>query len=167
MSESSLYPFQLMDVRLYEAVIERLETDESEAPPAAKADGGETQVPLGIELTVQKLEKQEVSVFLSLQFSQLPDREPAFRLCFTLDGLFATYADLDDIEEGVWEDFRSLSAITLLWPYARECAQSFFHRMRVDFPPLPTLNRLTLATQTEEVEHGEDSDDDPVGSPPS
>lgn len=135
MGQSTPYPFQLLDVRLYEAVIERLEPDESvEAEDIA-------QIPIAVNLEVVEHSDRRLSAFLTLDTKGL---ENEFRLRFTLQGVFETSVDLKDVEQELRQEFEDHSAVFLLWPYARECMHNFAHQIRKDLPLLPTLNRLAM-----------------------
>ncbi len=136
------YPIQLIDVRLFEANIKRRKgggkpSEEKQTPEAEN-------IPLEIGLTINKLESKMISCQLSLNITGLPKEQPEFEMAIKLEGLFESQMDFDKIEKEIWDDFKGHSAISILWPYARECVQNFVHRMREDLPILPTLNRLNF-----------------------
>lgn len=145
MEPGGLYPMQLLDVRLYTAMLERPSTEESVAGVETEDEQNVVNPFLGINVEVfRPTENNQVSVFLTLEIKGPDPKHPEFRLNFTLEGLFEAQVALDTIDAAVWEEFENTSAITLLWPYAREYTQSFTRRMRVDLPVLPTLHRLAL-----------------------
>ncbi len=152
MDQPALYPLQLVDVRLYEATIERYEPVE-ETEPQEEVKG----LPVGINLKVVRHSSRRVSVFLEINVSGPKAHAPEFHLRFVLEGLFDALVDLDEIDEESWKEFEDISAITLLWPYAREYTGNFARRMRADVPVLPTLNRLSMSRL--EMEEAASSDD--------
>jgi len=141
MDTSTLYPLQLVDVRLYDAVLERLEA--ADAPETD--DEADAAAPL-LRISVQAVKRSsaQASAFLTVEIRGPVASDPRFHISFTLEGLFEAQLDLDDLSEDVWQEFEKVFAVTLLWPYAREYTQSFSRRMRENLPVLPTLNRLTL-----------------------
>ncbi len=146
MDENLLYPLQLLDVRLYEADIERID-----AEPDQESDVGgpaEEQVPaprLTVHVGIQRHdETRRASVFLTTEIEGPDPEAPDFRLSVTIEGLFDALVDLVEIDSSVWQEFEDTSSVSLLWPYVREVVHSFTRRMRVDVPVLPTLNQLTL-----------------------
>jgi len=141
MDPQTRYPFQLLDVRLYTATIKRL------TPKSTTSETTERHIApfLSINTKIQRQDQHNrISVFLNLEIKGLNSDDPEFHLEFTLEGIFETQSAFSDIEETLWKEFEELSAVTLLWPYAREYAQNFFQRMRINMPLLPTLNRLAL-----------------------
>ena len=148
MSEFNVYPFQLLDVRLYEVTIERFKSDEQ-----IEAEGS-VQLPLSIDLRLVRESDRRVSAFFTLSTRGPEEQKPEFHIRFTLQGLFETRVDLDEIEQALWKDFEDRSALFLLWPYAREYMHDFVHRMREDLPILPTLNRLATNSLDSEKTEG-------------
>lgn len=145
MEAKALYPLQLVDVRLYTMGLERLET----TTPTTSVTPESTPEPLGTFLGIavkiaRNPERKRVSAFLTIEIKGPDANRPEFHLNFTLEGLFEAQLDLDAIEETIWKEFENTSAVTLLWPYAREYTHSFARRMRADLPVLPTLNRLGM-----------------------
>jgi preprotein translocase subunit SecB len=105
-----------------------------------------------IEMSFVEHDERFVSAFLRLDLKEPPEETRVARLRFAIEGIFQSTVDLEDIEEEIWQDFKDVSAATLLWPYARELADNFARRMRLDFALLPTLNRLSMATDQEAAE---------------
>ncbi len=134
MKQSIRYPLQLVDVRLYEAHLTRPDGMDSETAP-------EEAIPLEIEIGLNRVPPDRVSVFLTLTTK---GHEDSFRVKLVLEGLFESECNLDELRSDFWEEFSTTSAATLLWPYARECIGTIAWRMRLDLPVLPTLNRLTV-----------------------
>jgi hypothetical protein len=73
-----------------------------------------------------------------------------------IEGLFEAQCDFEAIDAVTWEEFEGTSAITLLWPYAREYLHSFARRMRADLPVLPTLHRLRIGKAADTAAPPED-----------
>lgn len=137
------YPFQLLDVRLYEMSLERFAIEESND----NEDGGLPSFAFGSEMI--KHSERSVSIILSFDINGPSDESPEFNLKFAVEGLFSAQTDLDEINKEIREDFESISSLNLLWPYAREQAHNIFHRMREDVPILPTLDRVTITNLLE------------------
>ena len=145
MDTSNFYPLQLLDVRLYDAVLKRREPKESLAEETTPTEETEGNVPsLGVDIKVIRHAKRRVSVFLTLDIKGPTSESPEFNLHYTLEGFFEARMNFEDIAEETWAEFEHVSSLALLWPYAREYTQSFVRRMRVRLPVLPTLNRLAL-----------------------
>jgi preprotein translocase subunit SecB len=148
MDAEILYPIQLLDVRLFEATLERIVSEAADAGSGAGSDAEpdrDATPLLTVKVdTVRSEEDRDLSVFLTIEVQGPDVGEPAFHLLVTLEGLFEAQIDLNEIDEATWEEFEATSSITLLWPYAREVVHSFSRRMRVDLPVLPTLNRLAM-----------------------
>jgi preprotein translocase subunit SecB len=144
MEGNTLYPLQLLDVRLYEADLKRIRfqdiRDEEES------DDGQLPVPkLGVKVEILRYaESRSASVRVTLDVDGPDGEAPDFHLSFTLEGFFEAQVELNEIDETTWEEFENTSALALIWPYAREALHSFTRRMRVDLPVLPTLNRLAM-----------------------
>jgi len=148
MEPEVLYPLQLLDVRLYTVTLERFAPEE----PATESDQEQsTGAPfLGINIEIiRHADHRQLSVFLTLELKGPDGKAPEFRLHFVIEGLFEAQCDFDAIDAATWEEFERTSAITLLWPYAREYTHSFARRMRADLPVLPTLHRLQIRKATE------------------
>ena len=143
MEPEILYPLQLLDVRLYTAALERLTPEAPAVEAGASRDATIPFLAVNVEI-LRHADRNLVSVFLTIETKGPDANRPEFHLCFTLEGMFEAQQDLDTIEEAIWNEFEHTSSITLLWPYAREYTHSFFRRMRVDLPMLPTLNRLAM-----------------------
>jgi preprotein translocase subunit SecB len=155
MEQSALYPIQLLDVRLYEATIKRFPVDEI---PEVDED---IPLPVQIDLDVVKHSTERASVFLTMDVLSPTQESPEFHLRFTVEGLFESQVALDEIDRQTWDEFKDVSALSLLWPYARECMHSFAKRMHVDVPILPTLHRLAMsAMRSEETTLTEKADAD-------
>lgn len=136
MDRSRHYPLQLMDVRLYEAHLLRPEdAEEPEAPGEA--------IPITVEVDVRKRPPDRASVLLTIKVSGDDD---SFDITLVLEGLFEANCDLEDLDSDFWHEFSNVSAMTLLWPYGRECLSTITRRMRLDLPMLPTLNRLAMTS---------------------
>ena len=118
MDQRALYPIQLLDVRLYEATIERLPVDHD-----SEVDE-EIALPVEIELDVVKHTPRRVSAFLRMNVVSPTQEAPELHLQFTLEGLFESQIDVEEIEQQIWDEFEDVSALSLLWPYARECMHS-------------------------------------------
>lgn len=144
MEPQMLYPLQLLDVRLFEAHVERLISEATTDEANADVPHGPTPFLKVDNRTLCHEDDNQISVFLTVEIKGPDAERPEFRLHFTLEGFFEAQVDISEIDEAIWQEFEQTSSLTLLWPYAREYTHSFSRRMRVDLPVLPTLNRLTL-----------------------
>lgn len=154
MERSTLYPLQLVDVRLYEAHLTR----PGEAAPETSEEEG---IPLEVEVTLNRMSPERVSVLFKLKARG--DKDP-FDVTLVLEGLFEAQCDLDDLDSSFWDEFTAVSAPTLIWPYARECMGTIAWRMRLDLPILPTMNRLAMLGEHSEGTSGDAVDDTQGGS---
>ncbi len=148
MEPETLYPLQLLDVRLYTMTLERFAREEAAAESEDEQNAGAPFLGFNVEI-VRPTAGRQLSVFLTLELKGPDGRKPEFRLHFVIEGLFEAQCDFDTIDAAMWEEFERTSAITLLWPYAREYTHSFARRMRADLPVLPTLHRLQIGKATE------------------
>jgi len=135
MDSSKRYPLQLVDVRLYEAHLTRPDKHEV-------TERSEDGFQLNIEIGLDRMPPDRVLVLLTLNAKG--DEDP-FDIMLVLEGLFEANCDLDQLDDEFWQEFRAVSAPTLIWPYARECVSTITWRMRLDLPMLPTLNRFAMA----------------------
>ncbi len=147
MHEDTIYPFQLFDVRLFEASIKRfaVEDDNSDAEAESNQPEEDVIIPLSIEARMGQRIDDLISVFLDFDIKGPLKDTVEFQIQFTLEGMFEAKQPLDEIEEELWDDFQQRSSISLLWPHARELTSSFVDRMRADLPLLPTMNRLDFS----------------------
>jgi len=58
----------------------------------------------------------------------------------SLEGRFKSLVEVNTIKKEVLERFKSLDAIILLWPYLRQHLHDLTSRMRLELPPIPTLD---------------------------
>lgn len=144
MNDTSVsYPFQLMDVRLHDVHVERFNNENDSNSPSEIPDE-KTAIALNINFKIKKHEKDFVSSFLFVNFSGPLEVNPEFKIEFTLEGLFEVDRDFSEIDQNIWDEFKELSGISMIWPYAREFSQNILNRMREDLPLLPTLNQLKV-----------------------
>lgn len=155
MEPEALYPLQLLDVRLYTVTLERFALEEPATESEEEQNTGAPFLGINVEI-VRRAEHRQLSVFLALELKGPDGKKPEFRLHFVIEGLFEAQCDFDAIDAATWEEFERTSAITLLWPYAREYMHSFARRMRADLPVLPTLHRLRIGKAAEHPTSPED-----------
>ncbi len=137
MNQPNLYPFQLLDVRLFEVEVKRLH---GEKPETKNKEG----IPLWIHTEINNRSDKRLAYLLTIEFLGPQEELPEYKVNLTLEGMFETEENIADIELEIKKDFEDSSALSLLWPYVRECVQSLSFRMREDLPMLPTLNRLEI-----------------------
>ncbi len=146
---SESYPFQLVDVRLFDVHVERFH-DEKVMASSTEASNEKIVIPLKINFKLEKYENNLVSSFLNLSFSGPLEKTPEYKVEFTLEGVFEADRDFSEIDEKIWDEFKRLSGLTMVWPYAREFSQNILNRMREELPLLPTLNRLIVRRDSSE-----------------
>ncbi len=150
-----LYPIQLLDVRLYQARVDRI--DKSEEVEKTEQEVNVTPC-LKVGVEVLKGEERRISTFLTMDITGPTEKHPEFHIHYVLEGLFESQVDIATLTDETWQEFERTSAITLLWPYAREYTHSFARRMRVELPVLPTLNRLAMRETASEEETEEEQE---------
>lgn len=153
MKPQMLYPLQLLDVRLFEAVVKRIVLDGTASAEPADSEHIANPFLMVDADVVRHNGANKVSVFLTVEIKGPEAKRPEFHLRFTLEGFFESSVAFDEIDEATWQEFEQTSSITLLWPYAREYTHSFSRRMRVDLPVLPTLNRLAMQAIKDSPSH--------------
>jgi preprotein translocase subunit SecB len=137
MDELKLYPFQLLDVRLYEIQVERFK----DKGPEIKSKEG---IPLLLHTEIKNPSEKRAAYFLTLEFSGPLEGNPEYKIRLTVEGMFETEENIDNLNPEIKKDFEDHSGLYLIWPYARECIQNLAARMRENLPLLPTLNRLKI-----------------------
>jgi preprotein translocase subunit SecB len=147
MKEYSLYPFQFLDVRLFNTNISRFNKQEQENVDENHETPENRELPLAIKIETLRQGDRNVTVHLNIDIEGPDSESPQYNINFTLEGMFISEEDLDNIDEKIWEDFENRSALSLLWPYAREYLHNITFRMREFIPLLPTLNLLNLQNQ--------------------
>jgi len=142
----SLFPFQLVDVRLHEVRAKRCPIKSEQ----------ELEVPFSIELQPVQEDSGSDRFAIGVSFrAELPlSKTQACLISLTLEGLFTSLVALSTIKPETADRFKSVDAIVLLWPYVRQYVHDLTTRMRLDFPPLPTLDVRDMLTS-----------DDLVGTP--
>lgn len=146
---SAGYPFQLIDVRLLDVHVERFNI-EKDANSSTEIPDEKTTITLKIDFKVNKREPNYASGLLFLSFSGPLETKPEYKVEFTLESLFEVDQNFSEIDEKIWDEFKELSGLTMIWPYAREFTQNILNRMREDLPLLPTLNRLKTIQNSDE-----------------
>lgn len=139
MHEPDPYPYQLLDVRLFEARIDRLENEE----PVLEDE--KSKIQLAYSKSINKdAEKDLISVLLQVVIDGSDQEKSGYHIEFSLEGLFNSIPKNDEVGEAVQKEFEEVSSVSLLWPYVREYLHNFSWRMRLDIPVLPTLNSLSM-----------------------
>lgn len=130
-----LFPFQLADVRLYELTAARSAQLEDDKPAVA----------VSLTPADEPIDAETFGVLLGFE-ACLKDEgeEAACAIDISLEGVFRSLVDLDTIKPDVIERFKTVDALVLLWPYLRELLHDLTTRMRLDWPPLPTIDARAL-----------------------
>ena len=137
---ASLFPFQLVDVRLYEINVERCEhkEDEEDVEPGLKV-----LLHSGSEPT----EAEEFALLLTFETNFVfEDKSPTCKLFMAIEGFFVSVVDMDTIKPEVVSRFKEADALILLWPYLREMLYDLTTRLRLDVPPIPIVDPGALVT---------------------
>jgi hypothetical protein len=133
---STWFPFQLVDVRLYEITAERWDP-EQEAPE---------EPPLSILLHPgdEPPDAEEFGLLLTFETVFFSDGSPECTLYLAIEGRFKAMVDISTIKPEVIEQFKSDDAIVLFWPYLRQMLHDITDRMRLGIPPLPVIDPRAL-----------------------
>jgi len=138
------FPFQLLDVRLYEVVVERFDSLEEES--------GRTPISIGLASLPAENEDEQFRVHLALDASFPVDDEPLCKIHLTVEGIFQPIVDIRTVKPEVIERFKNNDSIVLFWPYLRETLHDLTTRMRLGIPPLPVIDPRMLVKETPESE---------------
>jgi preprotein translocase subunit SecB len=149
--KASLFPFQLVDVRLYEINVERCEPqkeNESEVPDLKVLLHSGSEPP----------EAENFSLLLTFETNFLfEDNTPTCKLFMAIEGFFVSVVDVDTIKPEVVSRFKETDALILLWPYLRQMLHDLTTRLRLDVPPLPLIDPGTLVTFVSQDESERDA----------
>jgi preprotein translocase subunit SecB len=126
-----MFPFQLADVRLYEAKIERLDLSEEEAEKAP--------LKLNIRPGDEPPDADEFDLLLNFDVTF-----PSAHIHLAIEGHFTSVVDPKTIKPEVVRRFKASDSIILLWPYLRQTFHDLTMRMRLDIGPLPIIDARTL-----------------------
>ena len=129
---AAVFPFQLVDVRLYELAAKR-RTEEGD--PIA-------EVPYSVNILrgSEPEDADEFGLLLSFQATVPAGKGIKSDISMSLEGRFKSLVEVNTIKKEVLERFKSLDAIILLWPYLRQHLHDLTSRMRLELPPIPTLD---------------------------
>jgi preprotein translocase subunit SecB len=139
------FPFQLVNVRLYEVHTERCEFAE-EKPENAVFN-------FSLMKGNEPLDSTDFGILLAFDGVIPSGEKNGCRLKVSVEGRFATTVNPEVLKSEAIEQFRNLDSSVLLWPYLRQYVQDLTTRLGLGLPPLPTLDVRALlakgATQTE------------------
>lgn len=144
------FPFQLLDVRLYEVVVERCDPEDEKTE----------QVPISIGMASFDDENEDDQFRIHLAFdASLPiDDKPVCKIHLSIEGMFSPIVDIETIKPDVIEQFKDNDSIVLFWPYLRQMLHDLTNRMRLRIPPLPVIDPRALVSEIPESE-------DPIPEP--
>jgi hypothetical protein len=136
----SPFPFQLIDIRLFEVRMERPGSSE-EAPD---------EVPLSVHLHSgdEPPNAEEIHLLLTFETLILSDEGPQCSVYLALEGLFQAIVDIDTLRPETLHQFKARDAVLLLWPYLRQTLHDLGERMRLGLAPLPIIDARALVQQT-------------------
>lgn len=138
------FPFQLLDMRLYEVVVERCDPEDKKTE----------QIPISIGLASldDDNEDDHFQIHLAFDASFPIDDEPVCRIHLSIEGMFKPIVDMSTIKPEVIEQFKDNDSIVLFWPYLRQMLHDLTNRMRLAIPPLPVIDPRALVRETTESE---------------
>jgi preprotein translocase subunit SecB len=145
-----IFPFQLVDVRLHEVKIERLDLAEEEA--------GKIPLKLNIQAGDEPPNTDEFDLLLTFDVTF-----PIAHIYLAIEGHFTSIVDTETIKPEVIRRFKASDSIILLWPYLRQTFHDLTTRMRLDIAPLPIIDARALIESPfdeEAAEEGTDSGQD-------
>lgn len=139
-----IFPFQLIDIYLYEVVARRGILQEPE---------GIVELPLNILLHPgnEPLDAPEFGLLVTFEFSAPSEDEPTCHILLALEGLFQAVVDVETIDPEIIRQFKTSDAIILFWPYLRQTLDDLVVRMRLPLPPLPVVDARSLVSPPPEV----------------
>ncbi len=146
--ELSPFPFQMVDIRLYEIYAERCDPEDKEA-----------SMPVAISLLKGKepIDADEFGLLLKFETGFPADEKPHCKISLALEGYFKSIVDVSTIKEETINTFKNVDALVLFWPYLRQTVHDLTNRMRLDFPPLPLIDPRGL------INHGNDAEEKSEG----
>ncbi len=141
-SEIPVFPFQLVDIRLYQVTVERHSPEqEGKDPPS-------------LSVLLLKGEEPPSSLEFDLRLhleTRLPHGDaPECSIALSIEGHFKAVVDPASIRPETTERFKTADAILLMWPYLRETLHNLTERLRIGVPPLPVIDARALVTPTGE-----------------
>jgi len=143
----AMFPFQLVDIRLFEVEVKRRDSNGKEVKSKP--------ITIGLAPGNKLPDGEEFSILLVFDATLPPDDEPACYIHLAIEGEFKTVVDISTIKAEVVEQFKSNDAIVLFWPYLRESLHDLANRMRLSIPPLPIIDPRALidaaSKATEEI----------------
>jgi preprotein translocase subunit SecB len=126
-----MFPVQLVDVRLYEAKLERLDLDKEEVE----------KIPLKLNIKTgdEPLNADKFGLLLTFDLTL-----PIAHIYLAIEGNFTSIVDPETIKPEVIRRFKASDSVVLLWPYLRQTFHDLVTRMRLDVSPLPILDARAL-----------------------
>lgn len=147
-SNLSLFPFQLMDVRLYEASIVRQDLDEF--------DQDNLQLLVNVMSGDEPVDADEFGILVAFKSTLPPGEEPSCYVEISVEGLFRSVVEAKALKPEIVEHFKEKDALVLLWPYLREFLHNVTTKMRLDIPPLPIIDPSVLTLNVDDGEISKD-----------
>jgi preprotein translocase subunit SecB len=148
---SALFPFQLVDIRLYEIRAERWDPDQ-ETP---------AEFPISILLHTgdEPPDAEKFGLLLTFETAFPSDGSPECTIFLAIEGLFEAVVDTGTIKPEVIEQFKSADAVVLFWPYLRQMLHDITNRMQLGVPPLPIIDPRTLVQHMSTNDQTEESNE--------
>jgi preprotein translocase subunit SecB len=136
-----LFPFRLMDVRLYEVHTEHCEIKEKKQEDA--------KFGFSLRHGNEPLDSKEFGILLVFEGMVPTGKQTGCQLKVSVEGQFATTVDPKSLKEDVIKQFRGLDSAVLLWPYLRQYVHDLTSRLGLELPPLPTIDVRALLVNGE------------------
>lgn len=136
------FPFQLLDVRLYEVAIERCDPEDEQTK----------KIPISIGLASfdQDNSGDQFRIHLAFDASFPIDDKPVCTIHISIEGMFKAIVDIGTIKPDVVKRFKDNDSIVLFWPYLRQMLHDLTYRMGLGIPPLPVIDPRALVGEAVE-----------------
>jgi preprotein translocase subunit SecB len=127
-----LFPFQLLDIRLFEASIKRCKPDEDHTK--------ETPISIALHQGNEPIDADEFGLLLSFNSGFPQDENPVCLIDISIEGRFRSIVDPSSFKPEVIKKFKDTDAIVLFWPYLRQFLHELTDKLRLGIPPLPVID---------------------------
>ncbi len=136
---TSPFPFQLVNVRLYNINTERHSPEQE----------GNEEPALRVLLIKgdEPITAQEFSLWLEFETETPHGDAPECSISLSIEGRFQAIIDPETLKPEFVERFKTSDAILLLWPYLREAFHNITERMLLGMPPLPVIDARSLLNE--------------------
>ena len=152
---AGFFPFQLIDIRLYEISVRR-GVDMPQSEP--ETESNDSTLSILLHAGDEPLDADEFALLLTLELKIPSPDETGCRIFLALEGLFQATADISNIKPEHVERFRSSDALIIFWPYLRQALDDIAVRTRLSIAPLPIIDPSALVSFADEGTAGDSHD---------